>query len=154
MPWRCWPACSTGTRARASPATWCAARGWPFPPAPAEGKTVAELESALRAEIARVANEGVSPEELERVRTQLIAAQVYKRDSMMAQAMEIGRLEAAGVHWRDIDTLLDKIRSVTADEVKAVAKKYFDDARLTVAVLDPQPLPEGAAQKSASAVRH
>lgn len=79
---------------------------------------------------------------------------MYKRDSMMAQAMEIGRLEAAGVRWRDIDTLLEKIRSVTAEEVQAVAKKYFDDVRLTVAVLDPQPLPEGAPQKSVSAARH
>jgi zinc protease len=121
---------------------------------PAEGRSVAELEAALRAEIARVASEGVSAQELERVKTQTIAAQVYKRDSMMAQAMEIGRLEASGVHWRDIDTLLDKIRSVTAEEVQAVAKKYFEDAALTVAVLDPQPLPEGAAKKSAAAARH
>lgn len=121
---------------------------------PAEGRSVAELEAALRAEIARVASEGVSVQELERVKTQTIAAQVYKRDSMMAQAMEIGRLEAAGVHWSDIDTLLEKIRSVTAEEVQAVAKKYFEDAALTVAVLDPQPLPEGAAKKSAAAARH
>ncbi|MDR2240690.1 MAG: insulinase family protein [Zoogloeaceae bacterium] len=123
---------------------------------PAEGKTVDELEAALRAEIARVANEGVGAEELERVRTQLIAAQVYKRDSMMAQAMEIGHLEASGFHWRDIDTLLEKIRGVTAEEVQQVAKKYFDDARLTVAVLDPQPLPppNGAAQKPGITTRH
>ena len=73
---------------------------------------------------------------------------------MMAQAMEIGRLEASGVHWRDIDILLEKIRSVTAEEVQAVAKKYFGDATLTVAVLDPQPLPEAAPQKSAAAARH
>ena len=121
---------------------------------PAEGRSVAELEAALRAEIVRVASEGVSAQELERVKTQTIAAQVYKRDSMMAQAMEIGRLEASGVHWRDIDILLEKIRSVTAEEVQAVAKKYFGDATLTVAVLDPQPLPEGAPQKSVPAVRH
>ena len=121
---------------------------------PAEGRTVADLEAALRGEIARVAAEGVGAQELERVRTQVIAAQVYKRDSMMAQAMEIGRTEAAGLHWRDIDTLLEKIRSVTAEEVQAVAKKYFDDATLTVAVLDPQPLPEGAPQKSVSTTRH
>ncbi len=121
---------------------------------PAEGRSVAELEAALRAEIVRVASEGVSAQELERVKTQTIAAQVYKRDSMMAQAMEIGRLEASGVHWRDIGILLEKIRSVTAEEVQAVAKKYFGDATLTVAVLDPQPLPEGAPQKSVPAVRH
>jgi zinc protease len=121
---------------------------------PAEGRSVADLEAALRAEIARVASEGISEQELERVKTQVIAAQVYKRDSMMAQAMEIGRTEAAGIRWRDIDTLLEKIRSVTAGEVQAVAKKYFDDATLTVAVLDPQPLSEGAQKKSAAAVRH
>lgn len=121
---------------------------------PTEGRTVAELETALREEIARVAREGVSVQELERVKTQTIAAQVYKRDSMMAQAMEIGRIEAAGFRWRDIDALLEKIRSVTADEVQAVARKYFDDARLTVATLDPQPLPEGTPPKSASAIRH
>ena len=121
---------------------------------PAEGRSVAELEAALRAEIARVASEGVSEQELERVKVQTIAAQVYKRDSMMAQAMEIGRAEAAGIHWRDIDTLLEKIRSVTAEEVQAMAKKYFDDATLTVAVLDPQPLPEDAPKKSAPAGRH
>ena len=121
---------------------------------PTEGRTVAELETALREEIARVAREGISVQELERVKTQTIAAQVYKRDSMMAQAMEIGRIEAAGFRWRDIDALLEKIRSVTADEVQAVAMKYFDDARLTVATLDPQPLPEGTPPKSASAIRH
>lgn len=122
---------------------------------PAEGRSVAELEAALREEIARIAREGVSAQELERVKMQTIAAQVYKRDSMMAQAMEIGRIEAAGFRWRDIDTLLEKIRSVTSEELRAVAGKYFDDARLTVAVLDPQPLPDATAQgRPAAAIRH
>jgi zinc protease len=94
---------------RASRRTWCAVRriaqsagaGYDGKPArrghaspldgqPAEGKTVAELEAALRAEIKRVQDEGVSAEELARVKTQSIAAQIYKRDSLMAQAMEIG----------------------------------------------------------------
>jgi zinc protease len=121
---------------------------------PAEGKTVAELETALRAEIERIKSEGVSAEELERVKVQTVASQVYKRDSMMAQAMEIGRSEAAGVHWRDIDTMLEKIRSVTAEEVQAAARKYFDDSTLTVAVLDPQPLAEAAPKAAAGGMRH
>jgi zinc protease len=121
---------------------------------PAAGKTVAELEAALRAEIVRIQNEGVTEEEMKRVKTQTIAAQVYKRDSLMAQAMEIGHAEASGVNWRDIDKLLDKIRSVTAEEVQAVAKKYFGDDTLTVAVLDPQPLDSAPKRKPAFAVRH
>lgn len=121
---------------------------------PAAGRTVAELEAALRAEIKRIQDEGVTEEELKRVKTQTIAAQVYKRDSLMAQAMEIGQSEASGVHWRDIDKLLDKIRGVTAEEVQAVAKKYFGDDTLTVAVLDPQPLDSAPKRKPAVAVRH
>ncbi|MDP2794112.1 MAG: pitrilysin family protein [Sulfurisoma sp.] len=121
---------------------------------PAEGKTVAELEAALRAELKRVQDEGVSPEELARVKTQTIASQVYKRDSMMAQAMEIGGLEAAGHKWRDIDKLLEKIRGVTAEEVQAVARKYFNDDTLTVAVLEPLPLDQAKPKKSAVATRH
>jgi zinc protease len=121
---------------------------------PAAGKSIAELEVALKAEIRRIQEEGVTAEELKRVKTQTIAAQVYKRDSLMAQAMEIGFAEATGVHWRDIDKLLEKIRSVTAEEVQAVAKQYFSDDTLTVSVLDPQPIDSAAQQKPAFAVRH
>jgi zinc protease len=121
---------------------------------PAEGKTVAELETALRGQLKRIQDEGVTPEELARIKTQIIAGQVYKRDSMMAQAMEIGGFEAAGFTWRDYDKLLDRLRSVTAEEVQAVAKKYFSDDTLTVAVLDPQPLDKAAAHKPSVPVRH
>ena len=125
---------------------------------PAAGRSVAELEAALRAEIRRIQDEGVTAEELKRIKTQTIAAQVYKRDSLMAQAMEIGQAEAVGVHWRDHDKLLEKIRGVTADEVQAVARKYFGDDTLTVAVLDPQPInaaADAAAKKKAGfAPRH
>ncbi|HEX5393305.1 MAG TPA: pitrilysin family protein [Rhodocyclaceae bacterium] len=116
---------------------------------PAEGKTVADLEAALRAEIKRVQDEGVSPEELARVKTQVVASQVYKRDSMMAQAMEIGQAEAIGLGWRNVDRELEKLGTVTAEEVQAVAKKYFSDDTLTVAVLDPQPVDESKPKRRA-----
>jgi zinc protease len=121
---------------------------------PAEGKTVAELEAALRAELKRVQDEGVSAEELARVKTQSIAAQIYKRDSLMAQAMEIGGIEASGLNWRDIDLLLEKLKSVTAEDVQAVAKKYFSDDTLSIAVLDPQPVENSKPRKPSGAVRH
>jgi zinc protease len=121
---------------------------------PAAGKTTADLEAALRGQIKRIQDEGVTPEELARIKTQIIAGQIYKRDSMMAQAMEIGGFEAAGFNWRDYDKLLEKLRAVTADEVQAVAKKYFGDDTLTVAVLDPQPLDKTAAHRPAVPVRH
>jgi zinc protease len=121
---------------------------------PAEGKTVADLEAALRNELKRIQDDGVTEDELRRIKTQLIASQVYKRDSLMAQAMEIGGVEAVGFHWRDIDRMLEMIRSVTATEVQAVARKFFPDDTLTVAVLDPQPVDATAPKRPSFAKRH
>ncbi|MGE5466134.1 MAG: M16 family metallopeptidase [Ignavibacteria bacterium] len=116
---------------------------------PGEGRTAADLEAAFRAELKRIQDEGVTAEELARVKTQLIAAQVYKRDSMMAQAMEMGMMEASGHNWRDVDRIVAKLGTVTADEVRGVAKKYFKDDTLTVAVLDPQPVDEAKPRRPA-----
>ena len=121
---------------------------------PSEGKTRAELEAGFRAEIARVAETGVSAEELARARTQLLASQIYKRDSMFAQAMEIGQLETAGVPYTAEKTLLEKLQAVSAGQVQAVAQKYFVDEQLTVAELDPQPLPDTPRSRPAITLRH
>lgn len=110
---------------------------------PAEGRTTSDVEQALRDEIAKIAKDGVAPEELERIKTQYVAGEIYKRDSIMAQAMEIGALEMTGFSHHDADRILERIAAVTADEVQAVARKYFDsDDALTVATLLPQPIGE------------
>jgi zinc protease len=121
---------------------------------PAEGHSVADLEGALCEQLKRIQDEGVTGEELARIKTQIIANQVYKRDSMMAQAMEIGRFEASGFNWRDYDKLLEQLRSVTPDEVRSVARRYFKDDTLTVAVLDPLPIDQAKPKKSAAPARH
>jgi zinc protease len=110
---------------------------------PADGQDMAVLEAALRAELERIKNEGVTPAELERVITQLVAGKVYEKDSIMAQAMQIGSLEALGLGWRVADKEVERIRAVTPEQVQAVARKYLDDKRLTVAVLDPLPMGKG-----------
>jgi zinc protease len=121
---------------------------------PGENRSVADLEAALRAELKKVQDQGVDEAELKRVKVQLVASQVYKRDSMMAQAMEIGGVEASGFHWKDIDTMLDKLKAVTAEQVQAVAKKYFSDDVLTIATLDPQPIDPKATAKPAVPLKH
>ena len=107
---------------------------------PAQGKTNAQLEAALRAQIRKIADEGVRDSELRRVKTQYVASQVYKRDSIMGQAMELASLEIVGFSHRDADQILEKIRSVTPAEVQAAALKYFGDDALTIVNLLPQPV--------------
>jgi len=107
---------------------------------PAKGRDMQELEQALLAQVERIKNEPVSAQELERVRNQVIAAKVFEKDSVFYQAMQIGLLETIGLDWRLADEYVDRLSAVTAEQVQAVARKYLSEDRLTVAVLDPQPM--------------
>jgi zinc protease len=102
------------------------------------------LEFALREEINTIKNQLPESDELERVKAQVVAAQVYKQDSTFYQAMEVGTLETIGLPWQIKDDYLEKIMAVTAEQVQQVAVKYLTDERLTVAVLDPQPIEDAS----------
>lgn len=105
-----------------------------------KGKTPALFESEVKKIIADIVQNGVRSDELKRVKIAVTAAQIYKRDSVFGQAMEIGTSEIVGISWQKIDAMTDKIRAVTAQQVQEVAKKYLIDDRLTVGILDPQPI--------------
>ncbi|MBS1208728.1 MAG: peptidase [Proteobacteria bacterium] len=107
---------------------------------PSKGVTVTQLERALRAEIARVAKDGVSEAELQRIKAQLVASKVFARDSMMGQAMQIGGLEVLGLSWHDEDKLFEQLRSISTAEVQTAAKQLLSDDTLTVADLVPLPI--------------
>lgn len=107
---------------------------------PASGKSVEAVEAALRQEIATLVAAGVSEDELQRVKAQVTASEVYKRDSLFYQAMQIGQLESIGLGHRAIPQMLAGLQAVTAEQVRAVAAEFLRDDNLTVAVLDPQPL--------------
>ncbi|MXS86452.1 insulinase family protein [Nitrosomonas sp. HPC101] len=111
---------------------------------PSEDRTVSELEQSMRTEIDKIVQSGVTQEELARVKAQVVASRTYQLDSTFAQAMQIGRLESAGLSHRDADIILERLQAVTAEQIRNVAEKYLVDDSLTVAVLDPQPLPEAA----------
>ncbi len=107
---------------------------------PTPGHTMAELEQALRAQVKRLQEEPVSAEELSRVVAQVIAADVYQRDSMFYQGMRMGILETVGLGWGALDDYVERIRAVTPEQLREVARKYLTDDRLTVAILEPLPL--------------
>jgi zinc protease len=121
---------------------------------PSDGNTVQDLEAAMRKEIRSVAENGVSEQELARVKAQVIAGEVFQRDSMFYQAMQIGSLETAGLPHQSVDMQIEKLKAVTAAQVQEVAKKYFRDDILTVAVLDPQPLDGTKRASQVKGVRH
>jgi len=121
---------------------------------PAQGKSVEEVERAIRAEIARIQQDGIDEAELARVKAQVIAADVYQRDSLFSQAMQLGEYVTAGLPPEALAGRVDKLRAVTAEEVQAVARKWLTDDRLSVAVLDPQPLDTRAPRTPVRGLRH
>jgi len=106
---------------------------------PAQGKSAAQVEAALRAEIVRIAREGVSEAELQRVKTSWTASEVYKLDSLFTQARELGAYWIYGFPLDAGDQLIRRLRAVTAAQVQAVAARYFGDDQLTVGILRPLP---------------
>lgn len=110
---------------------------------PAQGHTIAELEEAIGTQIQRLQKELVSQQELERIKNQVVAHKVFEQDSMFFQAMQLGLLETVGLDWRLADAYVDKVRAITAEQVQAVAQKYFLETNMTRAELVPLPIKPG-----------
>ncbi len=121
---------------------------------PTPGKSIAQIETELRAEVERFKQELVSEEEMERVRNQVIASKVYEKDSVFYQAMLIGQLETIGLDWRLADEYVEHLKKVTPEQIQQVAKKYLTDDNLSVAVLEPLPIQEGQSVKRSVGGHH
>ena len=104
---------------------------------PADGKDPAQLAQALRDAVAQVARDGVTPTELDRVKNQWRASEVYKLDAVFAQARELGSNWVQGWGVDASDRVLQSLRRVTSAQVQAVAGRYFGPDQSTLAVLVP-----------------
>ena len=107
---------------------------------PARDTDVIQLEKAILEQLRQLKEKPVSKKELQRVKAQVIAANVYERDSVFYQGMKLGLMETTLNDWRLTEEHTSRLRAVTAEQIMAVAKKYFLPENMTVAVLDPQPI--------------
>ena len=107
---------------------------------PAQGKSVDDVERVWREQLELLITGGVREDELQRVKAQVIASQVYSQDSVFSQASQIGKMRSLGLPHDAALKMTGKLREVTPDQVRAVARKYLIDDRLTIAILDPQPM--------------
>ena len=121
---------------------------------PTQERSAQELEQALREQVAQLREALVSPEELGRVVAQVIASKVYEMDSAFYQGMRLGILETNGMGFRALDDYVERIKGITPEQIREVARKYLIDERLTVAMLDPLPLEGGRPVSSTGASAH
>ena len=121
---------------------------------PAKGKTPEQLEAALRAQITKIAKEGVSEAEMRRVKAQWMASNVYQRDSIFNQARELGGSWIEGMPLDSAERLMESLNTITPAHVQTVAAKYFGDDTLTVATLLPQQGARAFPRKPVAGSRH
>ncbi|WMP16286.1 M16 family metallopeptidase [Thiothrix lacustris] len=107
---------------------------------PTKGEKLETVKTALLEQVANLQKEPVSADELERVKAQVIAGEIYQRDSQQHQATLLGALESVGLGYKLADEYVDNILAVTPEQIQAVAKKYLVEDGLTIAELDPQPI--------------
>jgi zinc protease len=104
---------------------------------PLPGQTPEAVEQALLAEMTALQTAPVSDEELARAKNQYEAAFVFRQDSVHRRAAQLARFELIG-GWAQQDTFLEKIRAVTADDLRRVAAAWFPFDKKSVGVLLPR----------------
>jgi zinc protease len=101
------------------------------------GHTPAEVEEALQAELARVADEPVTEEELAKAIKQAKAQFAYSSETVTGQALWMGFSEIfADYAW--FESYIDNLSAVTVEDVQRVAQTYLKPSNRTVGWYVPQ----------------
>jgi zinc protease len=96
---------------------------------PKPGVEFAQVEQVIDEVIAKVAQTPASSEDLERVKTQLIAEAIYAQDNQATMARWYGGALTTGLGIEDIRSWPDRIRAVTAEQVRQAAREWLDKKR-------------------------
>ncbi|MBN9594874.1 MAG: insulinase family protein [Afipia sp.] len=96
---------------------------------PKPGVEFPQVEQAIDEVIAKLAQAPVPAEDLERTKTQMIAQAVYAQDSQTTLARWYGAAITVGLSVDDVRAWPDRIRAVTAEQVREAAQKWLDKKR-------------------------
>ncbi|PSL18514.1 M16 family metallopeptidase [Shimia abyssi] len=96
---------------------------------PVPGVSLREAEDAMDAAVAEFIETGVDGEQLDRIKMQLRASQVYARDDVEALANRYGRALTSGLTVADVQEWPEILQSITGDEIIAAAQAVFDRKR-------------------------
>ncbi len=115
---------------------------------PRQGVTFAQVEQAIDDVIADIGENGVRSEDLERVKTQLIAETVYAQDNQATLARWYGGAMTTGLSIEDIRKWPERIRAVTAEQVRQAVQKWFGKKRSVTGYLIKDETPKHMEKRS------
>jgi len=113
---------------------------------PSPGVTPEAAEAAFETALAALLKDGITDADVERARGRMLAGLAFAKDSPISAARQVGGAMAVGLTLEEIETWPDAIAKVTADQVRAAARKIFSEFSSATGVLLPAAQPvEGAA---------
>jgi zinc protease len=115
---------------------------------PKPGVEFAAIEQVVDSVISDVGQNAVRAEDLERVKTQLIAEAIYAQDNQATLARWYGAALTTGLSIEDIRSWPDRIRAVTSEQVRAAAQKWLDKKRSVTGYLIKDTAPKREEKRS------
>ena len=116
--------------------------------APKPGVEFAQIEQVIDGVIADVGQNTARLEDLDRVKTQLIAEAIYAQDNQATLARWYGGALTTGLSIEDIRSWPDRIRAVTAEQVRAAAQQWLDKKRSVTGYLIKDAAPKREEKRS------
>jgi zinc protease len=115
---------------------------------PKPGVEFSQIEQVIDGVISEVGQNPVRAEDLDRVKTQLIAEAIYAQDNQATLARWYGGALTTGLSIDDIRSWPDRIRAVTADQVRDAAQKWLDKKRSVTGYLIKDAAPKREEKRS------
>ncbi len=93
---------------------------------PVPGVTLSEAEAAMDQVIADFMANPIDPADMDRIRSQLRASEIYAKDNVQGLARRYGAALTQGLTIADVQAWPDILQAVTEDDIKAVATKVLN----------------------------
>ncbi|MDX2079164.1 MAG: pitrilysin family protein [Terrimicrobiaceae bacterium] len=104
-------------------------------------KKAGPVQEAFQKEIATLAREGLTADELDRAKKKLLGSEAIKNQSNAAFAASVAVEELMGLGWDSFLRRPDAIEKITLDDTRRVASKYLSTPNRVDAVVQPRPSP-------------
>lgn len=102
---------------------------------PADNHKLSELEKHVLEQIDIIKKDGISQDELQRVKVNVLASKVYSMDSLNSQAFILGSFASLGLDTDMAQDYLQTLLEITPEQIQAVANKYLTEDNMTVTFL-------------------
>lgn len=96
------------------------------------------IEASIDEAIARIIEEGISQDELDRTRNRFLKAAIYERDSQTSMARMYGAALTTGASVEDIAEWPGRLLQVSVQDIDDAARKYLTRNRSVTSWLRPQ----------------